>query len=201
MAMRRTATAEKLYTIEEFENMPEFTAEEDYELIDGKLVKNPMPGTGGEHDQIADNLRDAIKAFDPARKLGVSLPSTRVKLHELATVGNTASPDVSYWKAERNPRRVKGAMPLPDLAVEIHSPGDLKGPAKTRSAMVKVARLFDYGVPIIWVVYPDRKIVEVYHLANPNTPVSILAEDEYLDGEDVIPGFRMKVGDLFENMD
>lgn len=198
MAMKRTATAEKLYTVEEFENMSEFG--EGYELIDGRLVK--MPGAGWNHNQIADNIRDAFKAFDPARKLGKHQRDTSVILDPLKPKSNnTAVPDVAFWKASRNIKSGDGAMPLPDLAVEIHSPSDLVSPSALKSAMVKVLRLFDYGVLLVWVIYPNKKVVEVYHLAQPTIPVSILTEDEYLDGEDVIPGFRMKVSDLFENMD
>jgi Uma2 family endonuclease len=183
---------EKEYTVEEFEQLPEFG--ERYDLIDGKLVKRPMPGH--EHPFIIDIIRDAIKAFDPHKELGYSLQEASVNLGERTA----PTPDISYWKAERKVKRTKKAAPLPDLAVEVLSPSDVASPAALRSAMVKVTRLINANVPLVWVVNPKLKTVEVYH-AGQRQPVQILHQGEELDGENVIPGFHLAVSDLFEEME
>lgn len=180
----------RLYTVEEFEQLPEFG--ERYDLYDGRLVKRPMPA--GEHGFVADILRDAIKAFDPKRKLGYSLQEVSVRLGPR----NAPTPDISYWKAKRNVKPGKQAMPLPDLAVEILSPGNTVSPSALRSAMIKVYKLVNANVPIVWVINPDRKTVEVYHAGQADQPVDILDVDGKLSGEDVIPGFELAVKVLFE---
>ncbi len=182
--------AERLYTVEEFEQLPEFG--ERYELVDGRLIKKPMPT--GRHALIADSIRDAIKAFDPKKKLGYSLQEASIRLGP----NSSPIPDVSYWKAERNIKPDDQAMPLPDLAVEVLSPSDVAGPVALKSAMVKVKKLVNAGVSIVWVVNPKTKTVEVYRAGQPDQPSAILSEKEKLDGESVIPGFELQVGDLFE---
>ncbi len=178
----------RFYTVEEFEQLSEFG--DRYELVDGRLVKRLM--AGHEHSLIIDIIRDAIKANDPEKKLGYSLQESSVKIGPRSA----PIPDISYWKAERNVQRNKSAAPLPDLAVEILSPGDLQSRVALQSAMVKVYRLLTAGVPLVWVVNPQEKTVKVYRPGQPE-PVETLGIDDELDGEDTIPGFRLAVAKLF----
>lgn len=181
---------QRLYTVEEFEELPEF-GDSRYELIDGKLVKRAMPGH--EHGWIIDLIRDAIKFFDPKRQLGYSLQEVSVDLGQ-----NTApTPDISYWTAARAPKVTKKAAPQPDLAVEILSPSDTASREALNSAMIKVYRLLNVGVTVVWVVNPARKIVEVYH-AGQSHPVQVLDETGVLNGETIIPGFTLPVKELFQ---
>src|SRR3569832_116354 len=93
MAMRaRNLDFERTYTVDEFEELAEFG--DRYDLIDGRLVKRPVPGA--EHSYIFDIIRDAIKYFDPERLLGYSLQEASVRL----VPKNAPTPDISYWKAE-----------------------------------------------------------------------------------------------------
>ncbi len=182
---------ESFYTVEEFEQLPEFG--ERYDLVEGKLVKRPMPG--GEHGYIADLIRDAIKLYDPQKKFGYSLQEVSVRLGPRSA----PTPDISYWKAERKVKPIKEAMPMPDLAIEIHSPGDTVSPSALQSAMLKVHRLVSAGVPIVWAVNSALKTVEIYHAGQPDHPAFTLSSDDELDGEDVIPGFKLKVDELFDS--
>ena len=67
--------------------------------------------------------------------------------------------------------------------------------------MIKVKKLLAGGVSIVWVVYPDRKQVEVYHAGQVYQagPLQTLGLTDSLDGENVIPGFSLAVATLFEN--
>jgi Uma2 family endonuclease len=76
----------------------------------------------------------------------------------------------------------------PDLAVEVISPND--------KAEVLEEKLDDYRrvhVPLVWVIYPDLRKVKVYRNEGPTTD---LREDDELSGEDAIPGFRCRVGEI-----
>jgi Uma2 family endonuclease len=193
MALRaQSFDLNRAYTVEEFELLPEFGNR--YDLLDGRLVKRPVPG--GEHSYIIDIIRDAIKFFDPKHQLGYSLQETSVRLGPK----NAPTPDISYWKAERQVKITAKAGPRPDLAVEVHSPSDLQSAGALASAMLKVEKLIEGGVPIVWVVYPNRRTVEVYHAGRPyqSGPAHILSLADSLDGEDVIPGFKLAVAALFE---
>jgi Uma2 family endonuclease len=46
-------------------------------------------------------------------------------------------------------------------------------------------------------VYPYSRTVDVYRLANGLKPQAYFGEDE-LEGEDVIPSFKLKVSDIFD---
>jgi Uma2 family endonuclease len=112
MAALPARLPEKIYTTLEFENLPEFN--EPYELIEGKLVKKPMPNS--EHSLIARILIRQYDAFDPQEKVGRMLQevSTILNLH------NTPAPDVAFWQASRKPKRSQRAAERPDLAIEIY---------------------------------------------------------------------------------
>jgi len=81
----------------------------------------------------------------------------------------------------------KGA---PDLAAEILSPED------TGAAMhKKLLEYFADGTRLAWVVDPENRSVLVYR--SPDTSTLLRAGD-YLDGQDILPGFTFPVSDLFE---
>jgi Uma2 family endonuclease len=79
---------------------------------------------------------------------------------------------------------------VPPLTVEVVSPGN--------SALELRRRTRDYleaGVSIVWVVWPEERSISVYR--GSMTPVELTADDT-LDGGDVLPGFSVKVADLFD---
>lgn len=50
------------------------------------------------------------------------------------------------------------------------------------------------GVPLVWWVDPERRAVAVYRQG---ALVAELRDGDALDGEDVLPGFRLPVSDVF----
>lgn len=51
----------------------------------------------------------------------------------------------------------------------------------------------DAGVPLLWVIYPAAAYALVHH---PDGTARMVRETEALDGEDVLPGFRLHLGEL-----
>ena len=76
----------------------------------------------------------------------------------------------------------------PDLAVEVISPNN-----KTADTHLKVTQLLKAGTSLIWLVYPETRAVEAHTAAGANT----LYEDDTLSGGDVLPGFILRVADIF----
>jgi Uma2 family endonuclease len=67
MALRANPSkVEKTYTPEEFENMPEF--QENYELVNGRLVKKPM--AGDDHGRIARYINNIKNSGDLPSRAG-----------------------------------------------------------------------------------------------------------------------------------
>lgn len=79
----------------------------------------------------------------------------------------------------------------PDLAVEVVSPNDTE-----REVAAKVADYLAAGTPLVWVVRPKQRTVTVHRSGAAD--VRVLAEGDVLDGGDVLPGFAVAVGAMFE---
>jgi Uma2 family endonuclease len=78
---------------------------------------------------------------------------------------------------------------LPALIAEVYSPSDRPGQLNRR-----VSQYLRRGVPLVWVVYPDDRSVDVYR---PGAEVLSLDGDDALAFPDVLPGFAGTVRDLF----
>ena len=52
----------------------------------------------------------------------------------------------------------------------------------------------NYGVLLVWVVYPDIRAVEIHQA---DSSVVTLFEDDTLDGGTILPGFTCPVRDIF----
>ncbi len=180
---------ERTYTPEEFEALPEF--DELYELVDGKLMKKPMPGD--EHGRIGKQIDRKLTFLDPDEKLGMLWRDTTFDVG----TGWMPIPDLGFMVAERvppkSPKSVKG---VPDLVVEIHSPTDLRSRPEREAVANKIKEWQKVGVRLIWAINPQKQQVEVYYSSQPK-PVQVLTIEDVLDGEDVIPGFRLKLRELF----
>jgi len=77
----------------------------------------------------------------------------------------------------------------PDLVVEVDSPGDTR-----REVDAKVAAYLRYGVRLVWVVRPKRRIVVV---SAPGAAPRTLDADATLDGGEVLPGFAYPLARLW----
>jgi Uma2 family endonuclease len=101
-------------------------------------------------------------------------------------------PDVSFVRQERFRTEYlrEGFLTIvPDLAVEVLSPNDL-----AYEVDQKIEEYVDAGVPLIWVINPETRIVEIHRK---DGTVTKLHEGAELADEDVLPGFRCRVADLF----
>ena len=161
-----------------------------HELQAGILVSEPLPGF--RHGRVALKTGALLLAHASRRDLGVVLSNDSGFV--LARRPDTVrGPDVAFISHERlaavdDP---VGAFPgAPDLAVEILSPSNT--PALLHA---KVADYLAAGTRLVWLVDPERETVTVHRsLLSPR----VLSLDEELDGEDVVPGFRVRVAELFE---
>jgi Uma2 family endonuclease len=107
---------------------------------------------------------------------------------------NVFIPDVGFISKTRltdlPEREVTGP---PKLAVEAKSPTDT-----FKSLQTKALEYLAYGTCMVWVVYPERKTVEVYTpTGDGNLNVVMLDINGPLEGGDVLPGFKLSVRDVF----
>jgi Uma2 family endonuclease len=180
------ATTAKLYTADDLWHLP---GDEPWELWDGELRK--VPGSGIEASDIAGWILSLLNFFVRPRHLGVvtGADGTYVLSRDPDTV---VSPDVAFVRQERFPNgtRPRGYSPVaPDLAVEVVSPTDRPGDITRKQDLYRRA-----GVPLVWWVYPERRIVAVYR---DGSLAGEFGEGAELDGGEVIPGFRLGVSEIF----
>ncbi|NWJ96979.1 MAG: Uma2 family endonuclease [Chloroflexi bacterium] len=185
-----TVDRKRAYTADEFEELP--NDKKLYELIERALVRKMSPGD--EHGQISFHLLTHLILLDPQHKLGMMWPGTSFRLNPT----NVPIPDLAFVVAGRIPPKSKKAMAvIPDLVVEVHSPRYLASQARRTLTDLKIRLYQVAGVQIIWAINPSNQTVEVYHQGQ-LAPVVVLSLGDDLDGEAVIPGFKLRVSQLFK---
>ncbi|NWG17232.1 MAG: Uma2 family endonuclease [Chloroflexi bacterium] len=177
----------KVYTADDFEAFIRQPANRDrrFELINGEVVEK-VPTQ--KHGIITLNIGAEMRALVKARGLGRVAVEARYRPH--GDNLNDLIPDISYMSDLSRPVTEEGPVPgLPDLAVEVKSPDD------TFRQMRDKARFYlANGARMVWLVFPDQRVIEVY------TPDDeyVLGEGEALTGGEVLPGFEMPVSAVFE---
>lgn len=158
------------------------------ELIDGELTN--MSPAGYDHDRVALNIASELRQFVRAHKLGSVVGSSAgFRLNP----ENVLSPDAGYVSRERE--KLSQTPPggffrgVPDLAVEVISPSE-----RRTQIRLKNEKYFAQGTRLIWLVYLDRKQVDV--LTSPDHVTTV--KDGELNG-DVLPGFRLPLKTIFED--
>jgi len=159
-----------------------------YELVDGVLVEKTM---GTYESYLAMLLGRLLGNYVAEKDLGIVLGADGM----LAIApGLVRIPDVSFVPWSRLPGRRVPRAPVaaivPDLAVEVISRGN------TREEMER--KLDDYfaaGVRQVWFIHhAPRREVHVYLTRDRH---AVVREGEFLDGGEVLPGFRLAVEQLF----
>ena len=163
-----------------------------YELVRGMLVEVPM--TGYEHGEIETNIIRLLDRHIWPRGLGQITPGD-VMFRLEQNPDTLRQPDVAFVRADRLPPREQRrsySPVIPDLAVEIRSPGNT-----VRELAAKVADYLRTGVQLVWVVDLDTQTVTVH--APAAVPLTLSAHDEITGGE-VLPEFRCPVAAFFERV-
>ncbi len=111
------------------------------------------------------------------------------------------SPDVAFVRHDRLPpadARTRFLRVVPDLAVEIRSPTETEADVRT-----KLGLYIATGVRLVWLVDPRTRTVEelrpdpVEPRGGTHSRVLRANASDVLEAEDVLPGFRLSVADVF----
>ena len=186
MSARAGGSDERLLSIEEFARLPEEPGR--MELVRGRVVHEPPAGF--EHGEIWLELATRLRTFVRERGLGTAVGADTGFI--LAEVPPTVrAPDAAFVSSRRLAAgRPVGFAPFPpDLAVEVLSPSDTLAGIRE-----KVRDYLAAGSHLVWVVEPRNRQVRVCRTGSDER---VLGAGDVLDGEDVVPGFRVPVADLF----
>ncbi|QDZ38740.1 Uma2 family endonuclease [Euhalothece natronophila Z-M001] len=156
----------------------------------GELIV--MSPTGGETsawnaelnaDLVIWNRQTGLgKTFDSSG--GFSLPN-----------GAQRSPDAAWIPWEKwdglTLEEKKGFLPLcPDFVIELLSPSD-----SWKQGTEKMEEYLDNGCRLGWLLEPRNKRVAIYR---PQQAVEILENPNFLSGEEVLKGFTLNVGKIWQ---
>lgn len=159
------------------------------ELIRGELRQ--MAPAGFRHGHVAGRIHNRLGPFVEEHALGIVCAAETG--FRLATDPDTLrAPDVAFVSRERlaEAGEPDGFFPgAPDLAVEVVSPND-----SYRDLHEKVLGWLRAGARMAIVADPASRTVTVYR---PGGEAEVLTADDTLDGDDVVPGWRVLVGEFF----
>jgi Uma2 family endonuclease len=173
-------------TVEEFDRyvlLPE-NRDRNFEYIGGEVIEvvsNP----------VSSNLAARVTGF-----LFIHLTQNDIGYLTSSDGGYMVSgeryiPDVGFISYKRQPTLdyydgyIQNA---PDLAVEVLSPGN-----EDDDMAIKIANYLA-AKTLVWLLKPLQKQVVVFRFGQ---PAQVLGIDGILDGGDVLPGFSVKVADIF----
>jgi Uma2 family endonuclease len=160
------------------------------ELVNGELVERKLGWMSG---LIGGNLHGFLWHFCRTNRVGWVAPGESSYQCFPDAQEKVRKPDVSFIRIERftPAQRLQGHCRLvPDLVGEVVSPNDFYADVE-----VKVDEYLQAGVRLVWVLNPRTRSVRVHRA---DGSVTDLDEADELSGEDVVPGFRCPVRDLFE---
>lgn len=161
------------------------------ELVDGTLVEKAI---GWQESLLAGVLLQWLRNFLDDHKLGVATgPDGFTRLFKDTVRG----PDVAFVAWDRLPSGRIPDAPIPDLVpnfvVEVLSVSN------TYSEMSRKRReYFHAGVQLLWMVDPRKRQITIYRSAN---DARLVDEGGVIDGETVLPGWRVNSGELFAKLD
>lgn len=171
-------------------------------------------------EQFYDDLRDDLKAefingevfvhspvkleHNDASQLPHKLLHTYVTLHRLGKVGhekllvsltrNDYEPDIAYWSNAKSqgftPKQMK--FPAPDLIVEVLSPSTAQN-----DRGVKFEDYAGHGVQEYWLIDPDLRFVEQYHLDGEQYRLHIKADSGLIRSR-AVNGFVAPIPAFFD---
>ena len=130
-----------------------------------------------------------MRIFARANRLGDAATEPGFRLAD----NHVRVPDAAFVRKERADaeRDTDGFFPgPPDLAVEIISPSD-----RYTAVAEKVADWLSAGTLAVITVNPRNRTVGIHR---PHTDAIVLNEDDVLEVQDIIPGWRMPVSEIFE---
>lgn len=159
-----------------------------FELIGGVLYE--MPPNSFDHGGTELSAALPLKLYLRRNPIG-KLVGGEVGFVLARRPDFVRAPDLAFVRRERLP--VDGSKFFegpPDLAVEVLSPSD-----RASEVGRKVAMWLEYGTQQVWVLDPRTRTVRVHGTGEETTE---LKPDDYLDGGGILPGFRVKVAELFE---
>ena len=174
-------------TLEEFLRWPRIDERPYLEYFDGRIEVKVSPKA--LHSVLEGGIFDELNRIARPTRIGLAFPELRCTF-----AGRSIVPDVVFLldehiEVDARGRFVDEITRPPDIQVEIRSPKQ-----SIKKTKEKLAHAVANGCPLGWFLDPYRETIDVFR---PGRPPECLAADGFLDGNPVLPGFRVAVSDVF----
>ena len=182
------ATTAATMTLEQFLRLPERKPALEYD--NGVVTQKVSPK--GRHSALQIGVAEQINRQIRPGKLGRALTELRATYANMSRV-----PDIAVYRWDRIPRDAAGEVlddffEPPDIAVEIRSPGQ-----RISALMRRLHSFVSAGARAAVLLDPARKIVT---LVRADGGVAELRAGDVLDLDDIIPGLRLDVAAVFDEL-
>lgn len=179
--------------------MERYNDEGPFEFIDGEFI--PVAPQVARSGRVGGKFFRKFGDYVESNDLGEVFIETPfvLTLDNPNWVKGSRVPDVMYYTAEKL-KKLGETIPdwedyplvgVPDFVAEVVSPTD-----KYVHVNAKVAQYLRDGVRLVWVIEPQEKSVTAY--VGGSDQQTIVTDPEYvLDIGNVVPGFSIKLADLF----
>jgi Uma2 family endonuclease len=159
-----------------------------FELVRGEVIEMPAPTK--PHGVVCSNMVWLLGSYVRQRNYGylTSNDSGVILERDPDTV---RGPDVALYEDAQSFEDLHpkyGEVP-PLLAVEVLSPGD-----RINKVLRKISDYLRNGVRLVWLIDPEERTLTAFAPGMPPVPLDSTGD---LSGEDVLPGFRCRVAELF----
>jgi Uma2 family endonuclease len=183
-----------IYSPDDLFNLPLPPGVSGFELVDGIPVE--VTPVGPDHGSLASEIAGRLRAHVKQQRI-----AGRVYVEAGYVLGlrrdpqRMRGPDVSFLSTDSLQRH--GGKPArgffrcaPDLAVEVESA------ERPKALQQRILDYLDAGTPLLWVIHSETNAATVYH---PDGSARLLRETDSLDGEDVLPGLKIPLRELFDD--
>lgn len=182
---------EKMLTYREYREM-EFDDDDNfqYELINGIPMRKASPTL--QHQRISGNIYFWMRAYVQEKQAGeVFAAPLDVVLNEY----NSPQPDVFFVGNDKKyilDEVEQAVIGIPDIVVEILSPGSIKKDRITKRKIYERC-----GVPEFWVVDPSYRSIEVFQLVDGKYELLDFVEEVGMVKSAVLSGFELALEKIF----
>lgn len=159
-----------------------------YELEDGRLIIMAPPGD--VHGAAQSNVATFLKIQGEFKGHGKARTETSIVMSR--NPDTVFVPDALFVATRSLPIRTSAEgylETIPEIVVEVRSKND-----SAEGLFRKGARYLAAGVQIVWILDPSTKTVTVQSAGKPRVD---LREGDFLNAGEFIPGFNVRVRDLF----
>ncbi len=178
---------DKSLTLEEFLRLPEIDEPPYLEYLNGQVEAKVAPQK--RQSIVTARLSAHLTAYADPEERGLAFPNLRWTFGGRSIIGDVVFLLNEHIETDARGEIIDYTFVPPDIHVEILSPGRW-----VRKSRGNLTFALANGCPLGWLIDLSQRAVYVYR---PGRRAERLVDDCALDGDPVLPGYRLSLAQLF----